>query len=352
MSAQAVLMRSSKPFMVHILVPGPPGHCRRRRTPLSGRTGAPVPGRGLRRRSGVPVDASSTAAGPRRGGAPVLAPEESGPLALRRPPRGCWRSVDGPGGGGALALRRRPRERWRIVGGPGGGGALALRRWPRGRPRFWCTLAFARGFASVCHTIDFYAVYQQRRRKGKIQPEHGTRIAVVVVCANPGTIRELMLAADELNMVSSGEYVFFNIELFSNLASTSSREPWKVEGDTEERNERAKRAYSAVLTVSCPAPENQEYLDFSDKVVIYYPMVKELAASKYNYTFAKGEAVSTFVAAFYDAVLLYALALNATLSDADPAKPLDGAAVLRQMWNRTFKGITPNAWNLAANSRN
>jgi atrial natriuretic peptide receptor A len=36
-----------------------------------------------------------------------------------------------------------------------------------------------------------------------------------VVCANPKTVREILLAAEELNMVDSGEYVFFNIELFS-----------------------------------------------------------------------------------------------------------------------------------------
>ncbi|XP_053615284.1 atrial natriuretic peptide receptor 1-like isoform X2 [Plodia interpunctella] len=160
------------------------------------------------------------------------------------------------------------------------------------------------------------------------------RYTIVVVCANPSTVREIMLAADDLNMVSSGEYVFFNIELFSNLASASSKEPWKVEGDSDERNERARRAYSAVLTVTSPAPENKEYLEFSDQV-------KQLAATKYNYTFGKEEMVSTFVAAFYDAVLLYALALNATLREVDITKgPLDGAAVIRNMWNRTFQGIT------------
>ncbi|XP_047510982.1 atrial natriuretic peptide receptor 1-like isoform X1 [Pieris napi] len=157
---------------------------------------------------------------------------------------------------------------------------------------------------------------------------------IVVLCANPSTVREIMLAADDLNMVSSGEYVFFNIELFSNLASASSKEPWKVEGDTDERNERARRAYSAVLTVTSPVPEKKEYLEFSDKV-------KDLAATKYNYTFGKEEIVSTFVAAFYDAVLLYALALNDTLRQAnDPRGQLDGAAVIRNMWNRTFQGIT------------
>ncbi|KAL0868345.1 hypothetical protein ABMA27_007864 [Loxostege sticticalis] len=157
---------------------------------------------------------------------------------------------------------------------------------------------------------------------------------IVVVCANPSTVREIMLAADDLNMVSSGEYVFFNIELFSNLASASSKEPWKVANDTDERNERARRAYSSVLTVTSPAPEKKEYLEFSDRV-------KDLAATKYNYTFGKGEVVSTFVAAFYDAVLLYALALNDTLQQAsNTTGPLDGAAVIKNMWNRTFQGIT------------
>lgn len=68
--------------------------------------------------------------------------------------------------------------------------------------------------------------------------------------------------------------------------------------------------------------------------------VKDLAATKYNYTFGKEEIVSTFVAAFYDAVLLYALALNDTLRQVnDPRGQLDGAAVIRNMWNRTFQGL-------------
>lgn len=36
-----------------------------------------------------------------------------------------------------------------------------------------------------------------------------------MMCANPRTIREIMLAADDLNMIDSGEYVFFNIELYT-----------------------------------------------------------------------------------------------------------------------------------------
>lgn len=159
---------------------------------------------------------------------------------------------------------------------------------------------------------------------------------IVVVCASPATVREIMLAADELNMVSSGEYVFFNVELFSNMASAASLEPWRVVGDSEERNERARRAFSAVLTVTTRTPHNDDYLRFSTQV-------KKLAAERYNHSFGEEQTVSTFVAAFYDAVLLYALALNETiagLSDAQLRAPLNGSVLIANMWNRTFKGIT------------
>lgn len=39
--------------------------------------------------------------------------------------------------------------------------------------------------------------------------------AVVIMCADPQSIRKIMLTAEELNMIDSGEYVFINIELFS-----------------------------------------------------------------------------------------------------------------------------------------
>lgn len=51
------------------------------------------------------------------------------------------------------------------------------------------------------------------------------------------------------------------------------------------------------------APNQIDYLAFSDEV-------KTLAQEKYNFTFNPNEPISIFVAAFYDAVLLYAHALR------------------------------------------
>lgn len=51
-------------------------------------------------------------------------------------------------------------------------------------------------------------------------------ISVLMMCANATTIRRIMLAAEELKMIDSGEYVFFNIEIFG---SKASKTPWYVE---------------------------------------------------------------------------------------------------------------------------
>ncbi|XP_025266935.1 atrial natriuretic peptide receptor 1 isoform X3 [Camponotus floridanus] len=158
----------------------------------------------------------------------------------------------------------------------------------------------------------------------------GSSYGVVVMCANSTTIREILLAAEELGMVDSGEYVFFSIELSS--SDNDSTEPWRIDGDTDERNEKARKAYQALITMTARTPDNLEYLNFSREV-------KSLAQSKYNFTFGNSS-VSTFVTAFYDAVLLYALALKESL----PEKPwdvnLDGGNLTRRMWGKSFKGIT------------
>ncbi|XP_050448835.1 atrial natriuretic peptide receptor 1-like isoform X3 [Cataglyphis hispanica] len=153
---------------------------------------------------------------------------------------------------------------------------------------------------------------------------------IVVMCANSTTIREILLAAEELGMVDSGEYVFFSIELSS--SDNDSTEPWKIDGDTEERNEKARKAYQALLTVTARTPDNMEYLNFSREV-------KSLAQSKYNFTFGNSS-VSTFVTAFYDAVLLYALALKESLPEKPGEVNLDGGNLTRRMWGKSFKGIT------------
>ncbi|XP_055914128.1 atrial natriuretic peptide receptor 1 isoform X2 [Eupeodes corollae] len=159
---------------------------------------------------------------------------------------------------------------------------------------------------------------------------------IVIMCADPKSIRQILLTADELNMIDSGEYVFINIELFSRVPHVLSQ-PWYDENDTDENNARARNAYTALLTVTPKQPDNEDYIRVSNEI-------KSIAAAKYNYTFRDNEPLSTFVTSFYDGVLLYAHALNESIRE-DPSvllRPINGTDMVRRMWNRSFPGITGN----------
>ncbi|GAB6027958.1 hypothetical protein CHUAL_002186 [Chamberlinius hualienensis] len=153
---------------------------------------------------------------------------------------------------------------------------------------------------------------------------------VIVLCASPDTVRNIMLTAEELNMPQSGDYVFFNIDLFG--SNTDDPFPWRRDNEVEELNNRAKIAYESLLTVTSRTPTSDDYSRFSSKV-------KQMAKDEFNYDYGN-ETVNIFVAAFYDAVLLYAIALNESLERGYSIT--DGAAITARMWNRTFVSITGN----------
>ena len=69
--------------------------------------------------------------------------------------------------------------------------------------------------------------------------------------------------------------------------------PWYSPASSQDENERAKRAYEAVLTVTARSSDTDEYSEFSDRV-------KQLSREKFGYPYE--EEVNTFVANFHDAV--------------------------------------------------
>ncbi|XP_031626436.1 atrial natriuretic peptide receptor 1-like isoform X2 [Contarinia nasturtii] len=187
---------------------------------------------------------------------------------------------------------------------------------------------------TVSGQVQFDELKMTREHFREMLSDFKTKSRIVMMCASPGTIREIMLAADDLNMIDSGEYVFFNIELYSGKPVTNTQ-PWYNASDTDENNLRAKKAYTALLTVVGKQTFDDEYMQFSQQL-------KELAASNYNFTFPENQTVSTFVTAFYDAVFLYAYALNDSIK-MDPQalyKPINGTHLAHLMWNRSFNGIT------------
>ena len=116
--------------------------------------------------------------------------------------------------------------------------------------------------------------------------------------------------------------------VFPSLSNIATLKPWYSENDTEENNNKSRRAYEALLTVTPYIPETEEYLNFSNQV-------KKIALEEFNYTIAE-EPVNPFVAAFHEAVLLYATALNETLEQCGSIS--NGSAITSRMWGRTFSG--------------
>ncbi|KAL8621365.1 hypothetical protein ACOMHN_053386 [Nucella lapillus] len=116
-------------------------------------------------------------------------------------------------------------------------------------------------------------------------------------------------------------------------SKNTSNKPWYRENDTKERNAKARQAYEALMTVTLRKPTSPEYKAFSKTV-------KEKAEQMYsneNFTYGEEE-VNSFVGAFHDAVILYALALNESLEAGIPIS--NGSEITQRMWNRTFEGIT------------
>ncbi|XP_070536701.1 atrial natriuretic peptide receptor 1-like isoform X3 [Ptychodera flava] len=177
--------------------------------------------------------------------------------------------------------------------------------------------AGSRSFTAKRTTLEYrQLVYQDVTSSSRI----------IVIIASADEVREIMLHAFDHGMIN-GEYAFFNIELYRD--PKYGEYPWKRNDD---RDEDAKKAYEALMTVTLLQPSSPEYMEFSNEV-------KSRAKADYNFTY-EDDVVNNFVGAFHDAVILYALALNETL--AAGGDPRDGIEVTRRMWNRTFKGITGN----------
>ncbi|VDK44857.1 unnamed protein product [Anisakis simplex] len=157
--------------------------------------------------------------------------------------------------------------------------------------------------------------------------------SVIILCASPDTVREIMLAAYDLGMATSGEYVFINIDVST---GSHAEKPWIRANETNSpENEKAKHAYRALKTISLRRSDLDEYKNFESRV-------KERAEKKYNYSAKTGKEyeMNNFISAFYDAVLLYAIALNETITEG--LDPRNGRNITSKMWSRTFVGITGN----------
>nr|XP_027196215.1 atrial natriuretic peptide receptor 1-like [Dermatophagoides pteronyssinus] len=153
---------------------------------------------------------------------------------------------------------------------------------------------------------------------------------IIIMCAKKETVRKIMIAAYRLQMIQTGEYVFINVELTTGL--DAAQRPWEREDDTPENNSIAKEAYTALIRVTPKMPQTSTINSFLESV-------QKIARDEFNINYGREE-VSTYVTAFHEAVHVYALGLNDTLSEGHHV--INGTMITRKIWNRTFTGIAGN----------
>ncbi|UYV69615.1 NPR2 [Cordylochernes scorpioides] len=143
---------------------------------------------------------------------------------------------------------------------------------------------------------------------------------LVVLAGSEDTVRGILLAAYDLGM-GGGDFAFINLELLP-----AHDRPWHRLGDS--RNEDARHMFESLLTVRVRVPTGPEYGQFATEVI------RRAQARGANEDVSAQ--VNVVVAGFYECVLLYAWALNATL--ATGGDPLDGRSLSELLWDQTFHG--------------
>jgi atrial natriuretic peptide receptor A len=150
---------------------------------------------------------------------------------------------------------------------------------------------------------------------------------VIVLSVRSETVRDILIAAHQLGMVQSGEFVFFDVVLFE-FFSYWGNPNWE-RGD--EFDDIAREAYEALLRVSLLEPEDAEYETWRAKV-------KQRARDVYGFDFeAHNESVNFFIGTFHDAILLYGLGVSECIAGGN-CSYRDGLGMNNFFWNRSFIG--------------
>ncbi|XP_069001417.1 atrial natriuretic peptide receptor 3 [Embiotoca jacksoni] len=146
-------------------------------------------------------------------------------------------------------------------------------------------------------------------------------LKVVIMCTGADKIREIMLAAHR-RQLTTGNYVFFNVELFN--ASSYGNGSWR-RGDKHDNE--ARQAYASLNTVTLLRTLKPEFENFSIEMT---KTIEEADCRDCGN-------VNMFVEGFHDAVLLYAIALHEAMKNGYSKS--NGTEITARMWNRTFEGI-------------
>ena len=176
--------------------------------------------------------------------------------------------------------------------------------------------------------IPFDAEKSNRSTYLELLEKSSSQSRIIVVCAPSSIVRRLLLTADDLGMLSAGDFVFFNVDLFRN--DLKLYKPWNDPKGPNEENQRAKMAFESVLTISSLS-------DFGDRFNSFRKKVEAVSVNILNRT--ENILVNSVVVNFYDALSLYGTALQSLLDTGESKENITGEKVTSQVWDKYHQGV-------------
>ncbi|XP_078078249.1 atrial natriuretic peptide receptor 3 isoform X2 [Mustelus asterias] len=218
---------------------------------------------------------------------------------------------------GEMFLAMFQRYRWKRV-------ALVYAEDFEERTCFFTMEGVHVAFLGEDYQMHTFVIYEEEEDEfDHIAQQIQDQARIVIMCASSHTIRKIMLAAHRQGM-TSGDYVFFNIELFN--SSLYGNGSWK-QGDKFDLE--AKEAYQSLQTVTLLRSAKPEFYKFAADM-------RNRSRHHYDLT-SEDDNVNMFVEGFHDAIVLYAKALQEVLTRG--YSKTNGSKILQKMWNTTFEGI-------------
>lgn len=159
----------------------------------------------------------------------------------------------------------------------------------------------------------------------------GIKFSVVLLCGSTDFVDAVMTAAHKLGFIN-GEYVFINFDLYAQMHSENRLlRPWSLtasnKNDNQTQNDSVKLAYQGLMIVTAKVQDVQgQYRAFQKRLV------------DYSSVFRNETDVNFFVVSFYDAMHIFAKALDQTIRNGWDLNNVP--EMLKNIWNKKFKGIT------------
>ncbi|XP_078240327.1 atrial natriuretic peptide receptor 2 isoform X1 [Pogona vitticeps] len=154
---------------------------------------------------------------------------------------------------------------------------------------------------------------------------------VIYICGPLEMLHQILRLAQEESM-TGGDYVFFYVDVFGeSLRAEGSRErakPWQSREGQDPGGLR--EAFRTVLVITYHEPQNPEYQAFQRQVIL---------RAQRDFHVELNDSLKNLVAGcFHDGLLLYAMALNETLSEGGTKR--NTSRILEKMKGRNFQGVT------------